>query len=362
MIKKRGQERFMKNFDLKNQVFPGQETPAENYSIELPDGIQNTKKLPPWFQRDFNLSKKDREIIRKYLDGLTDDKIIEIYYQMRDKKGPWDGGYFYPNIQILHGTPFEREKDRREQRIWSEKYGQENEIVEWYKEAKERSCVWWLENHIIARHALSASGCMSCGACTALCPAAEFFDYNPRIIMETVQEKNEDEIIKLLKADTIWYCFQCGSCKPKCPRENNPFGMISSLRQLSQIKGYHVYSVRGRQQYAARHLWGGNLWNRAFTLYFRDLAVEPHRDFGPRHEIIFNHKEEYFRRVGASPDMDGSLSSRKVHPKTLYEVRRLWEAGGGLYMWEVIEDAAKKQADELDITIDEYHDKVKTEG
>ena len=349
----------MKKFDLKNQAFPGQEKPAENYSNELPDRIKDAKNLPPWFQRSFNLSKKDRRITRKHLDSLTDDGIRDLYYEMRDVKEKWDDGYYYPNIQILHGTPFEREKDRREQRIWNEEYG-ENEVVEWYKEAKERSCVWWLENHIIACHSLNS--CMSCGVCTALCPAAEFFDYNPRIIMETVQEKNEDTIIELLKSDTIWYCFQCGSCKTKCPRKNNPFGMISSLRQLSQIKGYHVHSIRGRQQYAARHLWGGNLWNRACTLYFRDIAVETHKDFGPRHERCFNRKEEYFRRVGACPDMDGSLSSRKVRPETLHEVRRLWHVGGGLHMWDMIEEAAQKQAEEWGITIDEYHDKVKTEG
>ena len=350
----------MRKFDLKNQTFPGQEISAKDDSNKLPDCEQNTKDLPPWFRRSFNLSKKDRKIIREYLDGLTDDEIIGIYCQMRDKKEPWDGGYFYPNIQIIFGTPFEREKDRREQRIWNEKYGEANEVVDWYKEAKEKSCVWWLENHIIARHALNS--CMSCGACTALCPAAEFFDYNPRIIMETVQEKDEDAIIELLKADTLWYCYQCGSCKTKCPRQNNPFGMVSSLRQLSQIKGYHVNSVRGRQQYAARHLWGGNLWNRACTLYFRDIFPETHKDFGPRHENMFNDIEKHFRRVGSSPDMDGSLSGRKVHTETLHEVRRLWHEGGALYFWEIIEDSAKEQADKLGITIDEYHDKVKTEG
>lgn len=350
----------MKKIDLKNQTFPGQETPAEDYSNELPDCIQNTKELSPWFQRDFNLSKKDREIVREYLEGLSDDEIMQIYYEMRDKKEPWDGGYFYPNIQILFGTPFEREKDRREQKIWNEEYGEANEVVEWYKEARGKTCVWWLENHIIARHSLNS--CMSCGACTALCPAAEFFDYNPRIIMETVQEKDEDAIIELLKSDTIWYCFQCGSCKPKCPRGNNPFGMISSLRQLSQIKGYHLHSIRGRQQYAARHLWGGNLWNRACTLYFRDLFWETHRDFGPRFEEYFKNKEEHFRSVGACPDMEGSLSGRKVHPETLDEVRKLWHAGGGLYFWDLIEESAKKQAAEWNMDIDEYHDKVKTEG
>ncbi|MBN1380891.1 MAG: 4Fe-4S dicluster domain-containing protein, partial [Deltaproteobacteria bacterium] len=58
---------------------------------------------------------------------------------------------------------------------------------------------------------------MSCGACTALCPAAEFHDFSPREIMTTAQEKNEEAIVELLKSETIWYCYQCGSCKTKCP-------------------------------------------------------------------------------------------------------------------------------------------------
>ena len=36
--------------------------------------------------------------------------------------------------------------------------------------------------------------CISCGTCTAICPAAEFRDYDPRIITEIVQRGNEDEL------------------------------------------------------------------------------------------------------------------------------------------------------------------------
>ena len=298
--------------------------------------------------------------LRQGLDAMSDEEMTDIYYTLRDAYQVSAEGRFYPNIQILHATPFEREKDRREQRRISEETDGLSEVVNWYREAREKSCVWWLENHIIARHALSS--CMSCGACTALCPAAEFYEFNPRAIMSVVQEKDETEIVELLKSDTIWFCHQCGSCKTKCPRQNSPFGMISSLRQLSQLKGYHIHSIRGRQQYFARHFWGGNLWNRACTLYFRNPDPEKHKDFGPRFAAYFQRKEEYMRRIGAHPDMDGHLSGRKVQPETLEELRTLWTAGGALYLWSCIEEAAEQQAADMGMTIDEYFNHVMSEG
>ena len=34
------------------------------------------------------------------------------------------------------------------------------------------------------------NSCMNCGVCTAICPAAEFYNYDPRVIVETVQRGN----------------------------------------------------------------------------------------------------------------------------------------------------------------------------
>ncbi len=77
---------------------------------------------------------------------------------------------------------------------------------------------------------------------------------------------------------------------------------------------------------------------------------------------FYRNIDEEFRKVGVCPDMDGSLSGRKVSPETLEEVRSLWYAGGALFLWETIEEWGRKHAEELGLTIDEYHDKVKTEG
>ena len=48
------------------------------------------------------------------------------------------------------------------------------------------------------------NACMNCGVCTAICPAAEFYNYDPRKIVDEVQSKDENKITELLKSDTIW--------------------------------------------------------------------------------------------------------------------------------------------------------------
>ena len=40
--------------------------------------------------------------------------------------------------------------------------------------------------------------CINCGTCTAICPAAEFYKYDPRKIVDTVQRGEDAEIEKLL--------------------------------------------------------------------------------------------------------------------------------------------------------------------
>jgi heterodisulfide reductase subunit C len=214
---------------------------------------------------------------------------------------------------------------------------------------------------MVARHALTT--CLSCGMCTSVCPAAEHFaDYDPRCIVDTALSGDEGRLVDLLKSDALWYCAQCGSCNSRCPHENDIMGLVGSLRCLAQLKGYHVESVRGRQQFAARHLWGGNLWNRAVSLYFRNGDPAEHPDFGPRYARWQAELEEQFVRVGGQPDRDGAFAGRKVTPETLEELRSCIRAGGALFLWDKIEQHAQADATRLGLDIDEYYDKVRTEG
>jgi heterodisulfide reductase subunit C len=84
--------------------------------------------------------------------------------------------------------------------------------------------------------------CINCGTCTAICPAAEFYKYDPRKIVDTVQRKNDDDILALLKSETIWYCGECMSCVTRCPRKNGAGLVVMALRSLSTRLGYFTCS------------------------------------------------------------------------------------------------------------------------
>ena len=318
------------------------------------ESAANTEReVPPMPERFIGLGHEE-------LVGYSDDEISSAYYALRDVAEPRGENKYYPNIKRLAGTAFEREKDRREIRALVSD-PDKSEWQAWYEEATDQPCTWWLENQIVARHALTT--CLSCGMCTSVCPAAEHFEeYDPRCIVDAALSGDEDRIVALLKSDIIWYCAQCGSCNSRCPHENDIMGLVGSLRCLAQLKGYHLDSVRGRQQYAGRHLWAANLWNRAVSLYFRNGDPSQHPDFGPRYARWQAEIEEQFMRVGGQPDMDGTFAGRKVTPETLEELRSCIRAGGALFLWDRIEKHAAADAARLGVGIDEYHDKVRTEG
>ena len=111
--------------------------------------------------------------------------------------------------------------------------------------------------------------CINCGVCTAICPAAQFYDYDPRMIMDTIQKGNEDEIVQLLKSDTIWFCGECLLCKTHCPRGNTPGYIIQALRNLAQNNGYFAFSERGRQQLQVKRIVGDTMLKYGYCVYIQ---------------------------------------------------------------------------------------------
>jgi heterodisulfide reductase subunit C len=294
---------------------------------------------------------------QKQLATIPDGELVMAYESAREHRDAVR--QTHPNLRRLYGTALEREKDRREVRAHADHC--DGETQGWYERARNEPCTWWLKNHLVAKHALE--NCIACGVCTSQCPAAHYYpEYNPRTVVDAALSQDEEQLIELLKSDVLWYCGQCGSCKPLCPSENNLMGLISSLRFLAQLKGYHLCSVRGRQQYAMRHLCGGNLWNRAFSLYFRNVDAENHPDFGPRYAKYHAQAEGEMVRVGASPDKAGQFGGRKFSPQTIAEFRSCLAAGGTLVLWNELEKHASEDAKKNGLSIDEYHDRVRREG
>ena len=76
--------------------------------------------------------------------------------------------------------------------------------------------------------------CMNCGVCTGVCPAAEFYNYDPRQIVNIVQTQDDDAIEELMRSDVIWYCGECMSSRARRGGSKWPSsarsGRISSVR------------------------------------------------------------------------------------------------------------------------------------
>jgi len=191
--------------------------------------------------------------------------------------------------------------------------------------------------------------CINCGTCTAICAAAEFYNYDPRVITDTVQKKDDDKIIELLKSETIWYCGECMSCKTRCPRGNAPGLIIMALRALSQEEGYFVESEKGRQQLAMKRTVGQWILDYGYCLYLEGVGTDMHPEQGPIWDWEQKNWKEIFKRLGANYKGDGPGILRKIPEEALDEIRKIFEITGGKARFEKIEEYSEVKAKEMNL-------------
>ena len=206
------------------------------------------------------------------------------------------------------------------------------------------------------RFVVGLNACMNCGVCTAICPAAEFYDYDPRKIVDEVQERDDSVIEGLLKSETIWYCGECMSCKTRCPRGNTPGLIIMALRGLSQELGYFVESEKGRQQLAIKRTVGDWILSTGYCVYLDGISTEMHPEQGPVWEWVMQNREELLERLGGNYKKEGPGILRKIPEETLGELKKIFEVTGGIDRYEKIEAFSKKKAEEMDMTLDDSMD------
>ena len=176
--------------------------------------------------------------------------------------------------------------------------------------------------------------CMNCGVCTGVCPAAEFYDYDPRQIVDTV------------KSDTIWYCGECMSCRPRCPRGNTPGYVIQALRTLSQRLGFFVESEKGRQQLALKRIIGDNILRTGYCIVPRMVRPELHPEQGTVWRWIYDHDKEVFGRFSPAYMRHGAGALRRMDEESLGELHRIFEVSGGMELFEAIERHSDRKARE----------------
>ena len=181
------------------------------------------------------------------------------------------------------------------------------------------------------------NACISCGTCTAICPAARFYIYDPRIIVETVQRGNEDDILALLESDTIWHCGECLSCKTRCPRNNTPGYIVQALRNLSQELGCFIKSVKGRQQFELMQIVGKNMIKYGYCVFLDEIDLVGHPEQGPVWQWYKDNATSILKRLGANYKGEGNGTLRKISEADLNEFKRIFDVTGAMKRFEDIE-------------------------
>lgn len=193
--------------------------------------------------------------------------------------------------------------------------------------------------------------CISCGTCTAICPAAQFYDYDPRLIAETVQRKNEKELEELLKSDTIWMCGECISCKTRCPRGNTPGYIIQALRALSIETGYFTESEKGRQQLAIKRTVGEHILQYGYCVYIDEIDTDMYPEQGPVWKWIKKHRKEISERLGSHYKQEGAGTLRNIPQESLDELQKIFDETGASERFKKIEHYSSIKAQEMAMEI-----------
>ena len=185
--------------------------------------------------------------------------------------------------------------------------------------------------------------CINCGTCTAICPAAQFYPYDPRLIATTVESGDEKKIEELLKSDTIWYCGECLSCKTRCPRGNTPGYIVQALRNLSINTGFYAFSEKGRQQIIVKRFVGENILKHGYCVYIDEITTENHPEQGPIWDWYRSHATSVLKRLGANYKENGAGTMRNIQQQDLDELRKIFDETGATERFENLEKKHHEQ-------------------
>jgi heterodisulfide reductase subunit C len=187
-------------------------------------------------------------------------------------------------------------------------------------------------------------------------------DYDPRVIVETIQRGNDAEIEELLKGDIIWRCGECLSCKTRCPRGNTPCYIVQALRAMSVEKGYFIESGQGRRQLALKRTVGDHILQYGYCVYIDEVSNEMYPEQGPVWEWLRKNRESVLARLGANYNKYGSGALRKTAKESLEDLQKIFDVTGGQARLDKIEKYSREVAEKEGINFsggrDDYFMKV----
>ena len=173
-------------------------------------------------------------------------------------------------------------------------------------------------------------GCLNCGECTTGCPAARFYDFSPREMLQIAQNGDATTLWDAMQ-EKIWACCQCYTCNMRCRFGNDIAGIISVMRELSVIHG--LESTRKVLAPFGRSL---TLLMTVGTQVSSDM-IQPDffRDWGPfatGSDKLWDVSAEVMRRAIPSDVLQTTRSAWEVSVQTSLELFRIYEETGVLDM------------------------------
>ncbi|MHB1283552.1 MAG: 4Fe-4S dicluster domain-containing protein, partial [Metallibacterium scheffleri] len=179
-----------------------------------------------------------------------------------------------------------------------------------------------IKSHALYDHELY--GCLNCGICTATCPAAHYYDFSPREIVQLLITENLEGIYDAMQ-EKIWACAQCYTCAARCPFHNSPGGLIMLMRETAIKHG--MQSAKDVLKPFTRVLM--KLITTGNQLAPNMITPDAFADWGPGIAKI-KAPLDTLRKAIPVPTLHTLDTAWVVNIKTSIELYTIWEASGVL--------------------------------
>jgi len=174
-------------------------------------------------------------------------------------------------------------------------------------------------------------GCYECGICVAACPSARFYDFSPRRVAQAAARRDIDLMFQQMEED-IWECSQCFSCL-RCPRGNNPGGIITVMREVAVKNGLH--SAQEALQGYSRIIF--KIMSTGTQVSPDMLQPDAFPDWGPEVKDV-SENLDLWRRALPPETHHTTKTGWAVADKTIVELYLIWLETGALDMIRQVDE------------------------
>ena len=195
------------------------------------------------------------------------------------------------------------------------------------------------------------NGCLNCGICTATCPAAHYYDFSPREIVQLLWTENLEGIHDAMQ-EKIWSCAQCYTCAARCPFGNSPGGLVMLMRETAIKHGMESAKsvLRPFSRVMLKLISTGNQLSPDM------INPEGFADWGPNISKV-EAPLTTLRKAIPMPTLHTTKTAWEVNLKTSVELYTIWEETGVLDSLEIIdENLFDVICDIMDEKRDDYED------